>query len=70
MNIIITVDKKHLKKISSIAETLEGLGVSVQRVLKITGVITGSVRGSEKDLRIFKIQGVKSVEKSGTMKGI
>ena len=70
MNIVITVDKSHLKNITRIARALETLGVSVQQVMKIGGIITGSVRESKRDLEQLKIQGVKSIETSRTVKAI
>ena len=70
MNIVVTVDRGHLKNITRIAKALEGLGVSVQQVMKIGGIITGSVKKSNQDLAQLKIQGVKSVETSRTVKAI
>jgi hypothetical protein len=70
MNIVVTVDKGHLKNITRIARALEALGVSVQQVMKIGGIITGSVKESKRDLEQLKIQGVKSIETSRTVKAL
>lgn len=70
MNIIITVDEKNLKNIDTIAKSLKRLGVDVEDVLKITGIITGSVDRKYKDFSNLKIEGVKSIELSKKLKAI
>jgi hypothetical protein len=69
LNVIITIEDKHLKEIDSIARTLRRMGLKIDQVLRISGVISGSVqkRITHMDL---KIKGVKSVEFSRKVSAI
>lgn len=61
MKFIATVEKGQRAKIDEIASTLKKMGVKVDSVLKITGIITGS--SNNKSLQDIKIKGIRSVEK-------
>lgn len=58
---IVTVEENHKPRINEIAQALSKMGFNIDNILKITGVIIGSLNHetSENDL---KIQGVRSVE--------
>jgi hypothetical protein len=63
MGIIVTIQDKHLKDIHTIAKTLSALGMRVDNVLKISGIISGSIKSATKPSEL-KVKGVKSVEVS------
>jgi len=59
--IIVTVTDESLEKIDDLADQLTRKGMKVDRVLPVTGVITGSyAQGSLAELR--QVSGVQSVE--------
>lgn len=62
MKFVATIDNIHLSRIDEIAKSMRKMGVQVDKVLKITGIITGSTKN--KTLQEIKIKGVASVEKS------
>ena len=61
-SIIVTVADEALKDINELADQLAAKGMKVDRVLPITGVISGSVP-SQKLSSLKKVAGVSSVEK-------
>jgi hypothetical protein len=61
MKFIATVEKGQRANIDEIASNLKKIGVKVDSVLKLTGIITGSC--NTKSLQDIKIKGIKSVEK-------
>jgi hypothetical protein len=63
MGIIVTIDDKHIKNIGAIAKSLTRLGMRVENILKISGIISGSLKPDVKPAQL-KIKGVKSVERS------
>jgi hypothetical protein len=63
MGIIVTIDDKHIKNIAAIAKSLSKLGMRVENILKISGIISGSLKPDVKPAQL-KIKGVKSVERS------
>ena len=62
MNFIITIKDSARSRMEEIAVQLQKMGIHVERVLKITGIITGS--GTSDVDRLEKIEGVKKVEKA------
>ena len=61
-SIIVTVADEALKNINELADELAAKGMKVDRVMPITGVISGSVP-SQKLSSLKKVAGVSSVEK-------
>ena len=61
-SIIVTVADEALKDINELADKLAAKGMKVDRVLPITGVISGSAP-SQKLSSLKKVAGVSSVEK-------
>ena len=59
--IVVTVDDAAMKDIDGVVSRLTAKGMSVDRVMPITGVITGSC-GSAKMSALGSIAGVSSVE--------
>jgi hypothetical protein len=52
--------------IQQIARDLEGMGIRVSRVMKVTGIITGESGGLT--LRQVKIKGIQKVERDRNLK--
>jgi hypothetical protein len=61
-SIIVTVADEALKNINELADELAAKGMKVDRVLPISGVISGSAP-SQKLSSLKKVAGVSSVEK-------
>lgn len=61
MKFIAVARKK--EQVVQLADTLKAMGCSIDRVLKITGVITGDSQSLA--LKALKIPGIKSVEADG-----
>jgi len=64
MRYIVTVDPKQRSRIQAIADSLVKKGFAIDRVLQLTGIITGSSKQTPENL---KIDGIKSVEKEKTV---
>lgn len=60
-SVMVCIDDEHLSQIQQISQELQKVGMSVDRVLTITGVITGSVRSSDFS-KLNEVVGVQSVE--------
>ena len=59
--VIVTVADDSLSEIQSLANRLKGLGMTVKRVMPVTGVISGSVAASK--VRTLRgVSGVSGVE--------
>jgi hypothetical protein len=65
MPVIVTVADEQLKDIHDVADQLKAKGMSVERVLPVTGVISGSTAPS-KVAALKKVTGVMSVEEEVT----
>ena len=63
MKFIATVEDK--SKIQNIVTTLKKMGVKIDNIMKITGIITGST--GNKKAEDIKIKGIKSIEIDKTM---
>jgi hypothetical protein len=59
--IIVTVTDAELKNIEAVASKLAAKGMKVDRVLPVTGVISGSCH-PEKEAALKEVKGVHSVE--------
>lgn len=59
--VIITVSDDALSKIDQLADECKEMGMNIERVLPITGVITGSISESKID-HLKNVSGVLSVE--------
>jgi hypothetical protein len=61
MRFIAKVEEGQRPNIQQIVKSLEGMGVAVSRVMKLTGTITGD--SGTVTLSKLKIKGIESVEK-------
>jgi len=61
MRFIAKVEEGQRPNIRQIAKSLEGMGVAVSRIMKLTGTITGD--SGAVTLSKLKIKGIESVEK-------
>lgn len=66
MNFIAKVEDSQRGNIQEIARSLEKMGIQVRKILKISGVITGSSR--RMPLAQLKIEGIASVERDRQLK--
>jgi len=66
MLFIAKVEEGQKPNIREIAKSLEGMGVQVKRVMKLTGTITGD--SGALSLGKVKIKGIESVEKDRTLR--
>jgi len=66
MLFIAKVEEGQKPNIREIARSLEGMGVQVKRVMKLTGTITGD--SGALSLGKVKIKGIESVEKDRTLR--
>ena len=66
MLFIAKVEEGQKPNIQQIAKSLEGMGIEVKRVMKMTGTITGD-SGAMK-LAQVKIKGIESVERDRSLK--
>ena len=66
MHFIAKVEEGQKPNIQQIAKSLEGMGIEVKRVMKLTGTITGD-SGSLK-LAQVKIKGIESVERDRSLR--
>ena len=64
-SVIVTVSDERLGAIQEVADQLKTKGMTVERVLPVTGVIAGSL-ASSKMSRLRKVKGVMSVEEEVT----
>jgi hypothetical protein len=67
MQFIAKVEDGQKPNIREIAGRLEGMGITVKRVMTITGTITGD--SGVLSLAKVKIKGIASVEKDRSLKG-
>jgi hypothetical protein len=66
MDFIAKVENSQRSNIQEIAKSLEKMGIRVKKILKISGVITGSSRSVP--LGRLKIKGIQSVEQDRQLK--
>ena len=67
--IVVTVDDQNLPIIQSVVTGLEAAGMKVDRVLPVTGIITGAVSQSKLE-GLRKVPGVANIEVEGGMEAI
>jgi enamine deaminase RidA (YjgF/YER057c/UK114 family) len=67
--IIVTVDDQNLSVIESVVTALESAGMKVDRVLPVTGIITGEVAQSKLE-GLRSVPGVANVEVDREMQAI
>ncbi len=67
--IVVTVDDENLAIIQSVVTGLESAGMQVDRVLPVTGIITGAVSQSKLE-GLRKVAGVAHVEVDREMEAI
>src|SRR5262249_45661037 len=65
-SIIVTVADDALKDIHQVADHLKARGMTVHRVMPVTGVIAGSIAPSKLSA-LAKVQGVSSVEEEASV---
>ena len=64
VEVVVTVDEKHLSRLSAIASQLESVGLMNAQIMAGIGVITGqATKDSMSDLK--GIEGILTVEQSG-----
>ena len=61
IKISISVDDAHVDQILEVAEGLRSLGMTVEQMLSIVGVISGSI-DSEQVNRLYQVKGVQHIE--------
>ena len=66
MRFIAKIEEEQKANIQQIVRSLEGMGVEVRRVMKMTGTITGD-SGAMK-LAEVKIKGIESVERDRSLR--
>jgi len=66
MNFIAKVENSQRSNIQEIAKSLESMGIKVKKILKISGVITGSSHSVP--LARLKIKGIQSIEQDRQLK--
>jgi|WetSurMetagenome_2_1015567.scaffolds.fasta_scaffold279250_2 hypothetical protein len=66
-NFIASVRNEHLDHIEQVAQKLREKGCEITGILKITGVISGSVNETT-DLNELKMEGIASIEKQRTVR--
>lgn len=62
VKISISVDDNHLSQIEEISEKLKSLGMNVEQILSVIGVVNGSIE-SEKLNSLYQIKGVQNIER-------
>jgi hypothetical protein len=67
--IVVTVDDQNLPIIQSVVTGLESAGMKVDRVLPVTGIITGAVSQSKLE-GLRKVPGVANIEVDRQMEAI
>ena len=68
MKVIVTIEESEKSNIQSIAHILQKMGLEIDHVMKITGIITGSTEKASAEY--LKVKGVKSVETDRKKKAI
>ena len=61
VNLLISVDDRHLEQISKVVEALQASGLKIEQMMKQTGVITGSIDSTQVE-GISQVEGVAAVE--------
>ena len=64
--IIVTIDEQHLADIQTVANNLQSLGMTVDNILSVSGIVTGSSPGSLIP-SLKAVQGVLDVEEDKEM---
>ncbi|KAB0239557.1 MAG: hypothetical protein ACKPKE_04295 [Microcystis panniformis] len=64
--IIVTIDEQHLADIQIVANNLQSLGMTVDNILSVSGIVTGSSPGSLIP-SLKAVQGVLDVEEDKEM---
>ena len=67
--IVVTVDDQNLRVIESVVAGLQSAGMNVDRVLPVTGIITGEVARSKLE-QLRSVPGVAGVEVDQEMRAI
>jgi len=67
--IIVTIDEQHLADIQTVANNLQFLGMTVDNILSVSGIITGSARRSLIP-SLKAVPGVLDVEEDKEMRAI
>lgn len=67
--IVVTVDDQNLPVIESVVAGLQSAGMNVDRVLPVTGIITGEVAASKLE-QLRSVPGVAGVEVDREMRAI
>jgi hypothetical protein len=64
--IVVTIDDAHLDAIHQVAERLGERGMTVERILPITGVVSGTC-GPERMEALRDVDGVSAIEDDATV---
>jgi hypothetical protein len=67
--IIVTIDEQHLADIQTVANNLQSLGMTVDNILSVSGIITGSASRSLIP-SLKAVRGVLDVEEDKEMRAI
>jgi hypothetical protein len=67
--IVVTVDDQNLSEIESVVTALEAAGMKIDRVLPITGIITGEIARSKLE-ELKSVPGVADVEVDSELQAI
>jgi hypothetical protein len=62
MDFIAKIEESQKSNIQEIAKSLEKMGIRINRIMRITGTISGS--SSSLSLAEIKIKGIKSIEQN------
>jgi hypothetical protein len=69
VNISVSVDDEYTDKILEVVADLQAIGMNIENIMPILGVITGSVESTQMDA-LSQVKGVNSVEVSRTFRAI
>ncbi|MFQ4144883.1 ketohydroxyglutarate aldolase [Chlorogloeopsis sp. ULAP02] len=69
VNISVSVDDEYADKILEVVADLQAVGMNVENIMPILGVITGSVESTQMDA-LSQVKGVNAVEVSRTFRAI
>jgi hypothetical protein len=69
VNISVSVDDEYTDKILEVVADLLAVGMNIENIMPILGVITGSVESTQMDA-LSQVKGVNAVEVSRTFRAI
>ncbi|MBW4671393.1 MAG: ketohydroxyglutarate aldolase [Cyanomargarita calcarea GSE-NOS-MK-12-04C] len=69
VNISVSVDDEYADKILEVVADLQAVGMNIENIMPILGVITGSVESTQMDA-LSQVKGVNAVEVSRTFRAI